>query len=100
MEADMRRRFLISLALAIPIFLYSPEEKVFENSAPTLIQLNGFFSSCDTGSILDWFDIHYRNILFAQARKLNMAVLIAVGVLTTLSFQRIHNALRRERDIL
>lgn len=41
MEADMRRRFWISLILSIPIFLYSPVGiNLFKINLPSLIPVN------------------------------------------------------------
>lgn len=41
MEADMRRRFWISLILSIPIFLYSPvATNLFKLTLPTPIPVN------------------------------------------------------------
>ncbi len=83
MEADMRRRFFVSLALTVPIILYSPMgEVLFNISLPSPIpkELLLFLLTTPivfwTGSIFITGTYHS-----LKARKLNMAVLIATGVL-------------------
>ncbi len=85
MEADMRRRFLISLALAIPIFLYSPAgEGLLKTALPTLIPVEWLLFLLATPVVFWTGSIFITGTYYSlKARKLNMAVLIAVGVLTT-----------------
>ncbi len=83
MEGDMRRRFLISLSLTIPIILYSPMgEMLFGISLPSPISKN-FLLFLLTTPIVFWtgsiFIVGTYHSL--RARKLNMSVLIATGVL-------------------
>ncbi|TSC71174.1 MAG: heavy metal translocating P-type ATPase [Parcubacteria group bacterium Gr01-1014_49] len=83
MEADMRRRFFVSLALTVPIVLYSTMgEMLFGISLPSPIpkQMLLFLLTTPivfwTGSIFITGAYHS-----LKARALNMMVLIATGVL-------------------
>lgn len=88
MEADMRRRFWISLAFSIPVILYSPVGAgMLGFSLPSPIATNLILFLFTTpivfypGSI---FTIGAYNSL--KTRKLNMSVLIATGVLASYIF--------------
>ena len=85
MEADMRRRFLISLALTIPIFLYSPAgEGLLNISFPTPIPVAWLLFLLTTPVVFWTGSIFITGTYYAlKVRKLNMAVLIAFGVLAT-----------------
>lgn len=83
MEADMRRRFFVSLALTIPIVLYSPMGEMLFSVAlwsPIPVKLLLFLLTTPvvfwTGSI--FITGSYYSL---RAKKLNMSVLIATGVL-------------------
>lgn len=83
MERDMRRRFFISLALTIPIILYSPMgEMLFGISLFSPIPKN-FLLFVLTAPVVFWmgsiFIIGAYHSL--KAGKLNMSVLITTGVL-------------------
>ena len=85
MEADMRRRFFISLALTIPIFLYSPAGAgLFNITLPTPIPVAWLLLLLATPVVFWTGSIFIMGTYYAlKARKLNMAVLIAFGVLAT-----------------
>ncbi len=88
MEADMRRRFWISLLLSIPIFLYSPVGmNVFKLNLPSLIPVNWLLLIL-TSPIVFWTgSIFITGTYYSlKAKKLNMAVLIATGVLAAYLF--------------
>lgn len=88
MEADMRRRFWVALALSIPVFLYSPvTENLLKIKLPSPIPVNLLLFLLTTpivfyaGSI---FIVGAYNSL--KSRKLNMSVLISTGVLAAYLF--------------
>lgn len=83
MEADMRRRFWISLLLAVPTVLYSPlGETLFKLTLPTPIPVNWLLFLLSTPVVLWTGSIFITGTYYSlKARKLNMAVLIATGVL-------------------
>lgn len=83
MEADMRRRFFISLALTIPIVLYSTMgEMLFGISLPSPIPKNILLFLLTTPIVFWTGSIFITGTYYSlKARKLNMMVLIATGVL-------------------
>ncbi len=83
MEADMRRRFWISLLLTIPIILYSPlGEGLFGLQLPTPIPVNWLLLFLTTPIVFWAGSIFITGTYYSlKAWKLNMAVLIATGVL-------------------
>ena len=85
MEKDMRRRFFISLALTIPIFLYSPAgEGLFQMTLPTPIPVAWLLFLLATPVVFWTGSIFITGSYYSlKVRKLNMAVLIAFGVLAT-----------------
>ncbi len=85
MEADMRRRFWISLALTIPIFLYSPAgEGILKTALPAPIPVAWLLFLLTTPVVFWTGSIFITGTYYSlKARKLNMAVLIAFGVLAT-----------------
>jgi len=85
MEKDMRQRFWISLALTIPIFLYSPAgEGLLQITLPTPIPVALLLFILTTPVVFWTGSIFLTGTYFSlKARKLNMAVLIAFGVLAT-----------------
>src|SRR3989344_4217038 len=88
MEADMRRRFLISLLLSIPIFLYSPVgTNIFKLNLPMPIPANWLLLILTTPIVFWTGSIFITGTYYSlKARKLNMAVLIATGVLAAYLF--------------
>ncbi len=88
MEKDMRRRFFVSLLLAIPIFLYSPVgANVFKLGLPTPIPVNWLLFILTTPIVFWTGSIFITGTYYSlRAKKLNMAVLIATGVLAAYLF--------------
>ncbi len=88
MERDMRRRFWISLLLSIPIFLYSPVgTNIFKLSLPTPIPINWLLLILTTPIVFWTGSIFITGTYYSlKAKKLNMAVLIATGVLAAYLF--------------
>ncbi|MDP3948839.1 MAG: heavy metal translocating P-type ATPase, partial [bacterium] len=88
MEADMRKRFLISFLLSIPIFLYSPAGTVLigiQLSSP--IPINWLLLILTTPIVFWTGSIFITGTYYSlKARKLNMAVLVATGVLAAYLF--------------
>ncbi|MBI1975281.1 MAG: copper-translocating P-type ATPase, partial [Parcubacteria group bacterium] len=88
MEKDMRQRFLVSLALLIPIFLYSPvATSYFDLQLPSPIPVN-FLLLLLTTPVVFWSgSIFITGTYYSlRARQLNMAVLVATGVLAAYLF--------------
>jgi Cu2+-exporting ATPase len=83
MEADMRRRFFISLALTLPIIFYSPMgEMLFAISLASPIPKNLLLFLLTTPIVFWTGSIFITGLYYSlKARKLNMSVLIATGVL-------------------
>jgi Cu2+-exporting ATPase len=89
MEADMRRRFWISLALSVPVVAYSP-----------LGMLLGLRLSTPFGLPHDWVMLvfstpvalwtssvfHLGAVASLRSRVLNMSVLVSLGILTSYLF--------------
>lgn len=88
MEADMRRRFWVSLLLSIPIFLYSPVGiNFFKLNLPTPIPINWLLLILTTPIVFWTGSIFITGTYYSlKAKKLNMAVLIATGVLAAYLF--------------
>lgn len=88
MERDMRRRFWISLLLSIPIFLYSPVgTAIFNTNLPSPIPVNWLLFILTTPIVFWTGSIFITGTYYSlKAKKLNMAVLIATGVLAAYIF--------------
>src|SRR3989338_9312506 len=88
MEADMRRRFFISLILSIPIFLYSPVGiNFFGLNLPTPIPVSWILLILTTPIVFWTGSIFITGTYYSlKARVLNMSVLIATGVLAAYLF--------------
>lgn len=88
MEKDMRKRFFISFLLAIPIFLYSPVGvNFFKLSLPTPIPINWLLFILTTPIVFWTGSIFITGTYYSlKAKKLNMAVLVATGVLAAYLF--------------
>ncbi len=88
MEKDMRRRFWISFLLSIPIFLYSPVgTAVFKVALPSPIPINWLLLILTTPIVFWCGSIFITGTYYSlKAKKLNMAVLIATGVLAAYLF--------------
>lgn len=87
-EADMRRRFLISFILSIPIFLYSPVGAlILKSELPTPIPVNWLLFILTTPIVFWTGSIFITGTYHSlKAKALNMAVLIATGVLAAYLF--------------
>ena len=88
MEHDMRRRFWVSFLLSIPIFLYSPVgEKILGLLLPSPIPINWLLLILTTPIVFWTGSIFITGTYYSlKARKLNMSVLIATGVLAAYLF--------------
>src|SRR3990167_7953365 len=88
MEQDMRRRFWFSLFLSIPIFLYSPLGlNYFKLTLPTPLPANWLLLILTTPVVLWTGSIFITGTYYSlKAKKLNMSVLIATGVLAAYLF--------------
>lgn len=100
MEADMRRRFLISLLLSIPIFLYSPVGiNFFGLNLPTPIPVSLLLLILTTPIVFWTGSIFITGTYYSlKARKLNMAVLIATGVLAAYLFSVLLTVIKPESE--
>lgn len=100
MEADMRRRFWISLILSIPIFLYSPVGiNFFGLNLPTPILASWILLILTTPIVFWTGSIFITGTYYSlKARKLNMAVLIATGVLAAYGFSVLLTLIQPESE--
>ncbi len=88
MEEDIRNKFFFSLALTIPIILYSPlGEKIFQVNLPSPIPVPWMLFLLTTPMFFysGWIFL-YSTYKALQAKTLNMAVLIAVGITAAYAF--------------
>lgn len=88
METDMRRRFWISFILSIPILLYSPVGiNFFKLNLPIPIPVSWILFILTT-PVVFWAGSIFisRTYYSLKAKKLNMSVLIATGVLAAYLF--------------
>ena len=88
MEKDMCQRFFVSLLLSIPIFLYSPVGiNFFGLNLPAPIPVNWILLILTTPIVFWTGSIFITGTYYSlKAKKLNMAVLIATGVLAAYLF--------------
>ena len=88
MERDMRRRFFVSLILSIPIFLLSPVGANFFGIHLVSPAITNWLLLILTTPIVFWTgSIFITGTYYSlKAKKLNMAVLIATGVLAAYLF--------------
>lgn len=88
MESDMRRRFWVSLALSIPIFLYSPVgANLLKISLPTPIPASWLLLVLTTPIVFWTGSIFITGTYYAlKSKKLDMSVLVATGVLAAYLF--------------
>jgi len=100
MEQDMRRRFLISFLFSIPIFLYSPVGVNFlKLNLPTPIPINWLLLILTTPIVFGTGSIFITGTYYSlKARKLNMSVLIATGVLAAYLFSVLLTVMRPESE--
>jgi Cu2+-exporting ATPase len=88
MEEDIKRKFFFSLILTIPIILYSPlGQKIFGINIPSPIPVQWMLFILTTPVFFygGWIFL-YSSYKSLHARKLNMAVLIAVGITAAYAF--------------
>ena len=88
MEQDIRNKFFFSLLFTIPIILYSPMgEKIFQIHLPTPIPLQWLLLLLTTPVFFysGWIFL-FSTYKALQAKTLNMAVLIAVGITSAYGF--------------
>ncbi|MFZ2151533.1 MAG: copper-translocating P-type ATPase [Minisyncoccia bacterium] len=88
MEVDIRNKFFFSLALTIPIILYSPLGTEFFNlDLPSFIALPWLLFILTTPVFFysGWIFL-YSTYFALKSRVLNMAVLIAVGITAAYGF--------------
>jgi Cu2+-exporting ATPase len=90
MEADMRRRFWISLILAIPVVLYSPmATNLFKLYLPTPLGLpHDWVMLLFSTPVALWTSsvFHIGAYYSLRSRQLNMSVLVSLGILTSYLF--------------
>jgi len=100
MEADMRRRFLVSFLLSIPILLYSPVAiSFFGVRLPSPIAVNWLLLILTTPIVFWTGSIFITGTYYSlKAKKLNMAVLIATGVLAAYLFSVLITIIRPEAE--
>jgi len=100
MEADMRRRFWVSFLLSIPIFLYSPVGiNFFGLNLPMPIPVNWLLLILTTPIVFWTGSIFITGAFYSlKAKKLNMAVLIATGVLAAYLFSVLLTFIRPESE--
>ncbi len=88
MEEDIRNKFFFALILSIPIIFYSPlGEKILRVSLPAPIPVPWLLFILTTPVFLysGWIFL-YSTYKALQAKTLNMAVLIAVGITAAYTF--------------
>ncbi|MDO8496779.1 MAG: copper-translocating P-type ATPase [bacterium] len=100
MEADMSRRFWISFLLTIPIFLYSPiGTNILKINLLSPIPINWLMLILTTPIVFWTGSIFITGTYYSlKARKLNMAVLIATGVLAAYLFSALLTLIRPESE--
>ena len=88
MEKDMKKRFFISLLLSIPIFLLSPVGiNLLKIPVPDFLPVNWILLILTTPVVFWAGSIFITGTYYSlKAKKLNMSVLIATGVLAAYIF--------------
>ena len=100
MEQDMRRRFWVSFLLSIPIFLYSPVgANLLRFNLYSPIPINWLLLVLSTPIVFWTGSIFITGTYYSlKARKLNMSVLIATGVLAAYLFSVLLTIIRPESE--
>ncbi|MBI5913569.1 copper-translocating P-type ATPase [Candidatus Azambacteria bacterium] len=100
METDMKRRFWISFLLSIPIILYSPLGRTyFGLELPSPIPVSWLLFILTTPIVFWTGSIFITGTYWSlKAKKLNMAVLIATGVLAAYLFSVLLTLIRPESE--
>ena len=89
MEADMRRRFWISLVLSIPVVLYSPMAMMFGLMLPTPFGIpHDWIMLLFATPVALWASnvFHIGAYYSLRSGTLNMSVLVSLGILTSYLF--------------
>src|SRR3989344_3866704 len=88
MEKDMKKRFFISLLLSIPIFILSPVgTNILKIPIPEFLPINWILLALTTPVVFWAGSIFITGTYYSlKAKKLNMSVLIATGVLAAYIF--------------
>src|SRR3989344_5722114 len=88
MEKDMKKRFFISLLLSIPIFILSPVGvNILKIPFPEFLPINWILLALTTPVVFWAGSIFITGTYYSlKAKKLNMSVLIATGVLAAYIF--------------
>ena len=88
MEKDMKKRFFISLLLSIPIFILSPVGiNILRIPFPEFLPINWILLALTTPVVFWAGSIFITGTYYSlKAKKLNMSVLIATGVLAAYIF--------------
>jgi Cu2+-exporting ATPase len=90
MEADMKHRFLISLVLAAPVFLYSPlATNLFGLRLPTPFGISPdwiMLAFCTPIALWTSSVFHIGAYYSLRSGALNMSVLVSLGILTAYLF--------------
>lgn len=100
MEEDIRNKFFVALVLSIPIILYSPiGEKILQVNLPSPIPVSWllFFLTTPVFFYSGWIFL-YSTVKALQAKTLNMAVLIAVGITAAYAFSVVLTILGSEES--
>lgn len=100
MEEDIRNKFFIALILTLPIIAYSPlGTNILELSLPTPISANWimFLLTTPVYFYSGWIFL-YSTYKALQAKTLNMAVLIAVGITAAYAFSVVLTLLGSEES--
>ncbi|MFA4819013.1 MAG: copper-translocating P-type ATPase [Patescibacteria group bacterium] len=100
MEKDMRKRFFISFLLSIPIFLYSPVgTNILGIALPSPIPINWLLLILTTPIVFWTGSIFITGTYYSlKAKKLNMAVLVATGVLAAYLFSVLLTLIRPDSE--
>ncbi|MFH1095449.1 MAG: copper-translocating P-type ATPase [Candidatus Micrarchaeota archaeon] len=87
MEEDIRNKFFVSLLLTIPVVLYSPLGQSLGLKLPSPIPIPWLLFALSTPAFFycGWIFL-YSTFVALRERKLNMAVLIAVGITAAYGF--------------
>lgn len=100
MEEDIRKKFFVALILTLPIIAYSPlGTNIFGLNLPTPISANWimFLLTTPVYFYSGWIFL-YSTYKALQAKTLNMAVLIAVGITAAYAFSVVLTLLGSEES--
>ena len=102
MEADLRRRFWVALALSAVILFLSPMGRMFGVHLPFSPAAGSWTLLALTTPVVFWCGWMFISGAYQalRSRKLDMSVLIAVGVLAAYLASRLPDRNRLERHVL